>query len=59
MQGVGPQIVKKLNDAGIFHYWQIAAMTPADVEKLDHDLKFSGRIARDNWVNLARALIAA
>ena len=59
LQGVGPQIVKKLNDAGIFHYWQIAAMTPADVEKLDHDLKFSGRIARDNWVNLARALIAA
>ena len=59
LQGVGPQIVKKLNDAGIFHYWQIAAMTPADVEKLDHDLKLSGRIARDNWVNLARALIAA
>ena len=59
MQGVGPQIVKKLNDAGIFHYWQIAAMTPADVEKLDHDLKFSGRIARDKWVDLARALVAA
>jgi small subunit ribosomal protein S2 len=59
LQGVGPQIVKKLNDAGIFHYWQIAAMTPADAEKLDHDLKFSGRITRDNWVNLARALVAA
>ena len=59
LQGVGPQIVKKLNDAGIFHYWQIAAMTPADVEKLDHDLKFSGRIARDHWVDLARALVSA
>jgi small subunit ribosomal protein S2 len=59
LQGVGPQIVKKLNDAGIFHYWQIAAMTPADADKLDHDLKLSGRIARDNWVNLARALVAA
>ena len=21
-------MVKKLNDAGIFHYWQIGAMTP-------------------------------
>jgi small subunit ribosomal protein S2 len=59
LQGVGPQIVKKLNDAGIFHYWQIAAMTQADADKLDHDLKLSGRIARDNWVNLARGLVAA
>ena len=35
LHGVGPQLVKKLNDAGVYHYWQIAAMTPADVEKLD------------------------
>jgi small subunit ribosomal protein S2 len=34
-------------------------MTPADVEKLDHDLKLSGRIARDHWVDLARSLVAA
>ena len=26
--GVGPQIVKKLNEHGVFHYWQLAAMTP-------------------------------
>ena len=58
LQGVGPQLVKKLNDAGIFHYWQLAAMTPADVETVDRDLKLSGRIARDNWVNAARALLA-
>ena len=28
LTGVGPQLEKKLNDAGIFHYWQFAAMTP-------------------------------
>ncbi len=59
LHGFGPQIVKKLNDAGIFHYWQIAAMTPEDVERLDRDLKLAGRIARDGWVNQARTLIAA
>jgi small subunit ribosomal protein S2 len=59
LHGFGPQIVKKLNDAGIFHYWQIAAMTPEDVERLDRDLKLAGRIARDGWVNQARALIAS
>ena len=58
LHGAGPQIVKKLNDVGIFHYWQIAAMNPAEVEKIDHDLKFRGRIARDGWVEQARSLVA-
>jgi small subunit ribosomal protein S2 len=59
LTGVGPQIVKKLNDHGVFHYWQLAAMTPGDVEKLDADLRFSGRIARDHWVDQARTLMSA
>jgi small subunit ribosomal protein S2 len=59
LNGVGPQLIKKLNDAGIFHYWQLAAMTPADVEKVDADLKLNGRIARDGWVDQARALLSA
>ena len=59
LTGVGPQIVKKLNEHGVFHYWQIAAMTPDEADKLDADLKFNGRIARDNWVDQARTLIAA
>jgi len=58
LQGVGPQIVKKLNDGGIFHYWQIAAMAPEDAAKVDHDLKLNGRIERDGWINQARGLIA-
>jgi small subunit ribosomal protein S2 len=59
LHGVGPQIVKKLNDGGIFHYWQVAAMTSADVEKVDADLKLNGRIARDGWVEQARSLAAS
>ncbi|MBL8586951.1 MAG: 30S ribosomal protein S2 [Methylobacteriaceae bacterium] len=59
LQGVGPQLVKKLNDGGIYHFWQLAAMTPADVEKIDRDLKLSGRIERDGWVAKARELAAA
>jgi len=58
LPGVGPQIVKKLNDAGVFHYWQIAAMTADDVSKVDADLKLAGRISRDNWVDQARNLLA-
>jgi small subunit ribosomal protein S2 len=59
LTGVGPQIVKKLNDAGVFHYWQIAALTPADSAKLDADLKLNGRIERDGWIETARSLVAA
>jgi len=58
LPGVGPQIVKKINEAGLFHYWQIAAMTDADVAKLDVALKLSGRMARDKWVEHARTLLA-
>ena len=59
LTGVGPQIVKKLNDAGVFHYWQLAAMSEGDIAKLDGDLKLSGRIARDGWVDQARTLASA
>ena len=59
LTGVGPQIVKKLNEHGVFHYWQLAAMTPEDAAKLDADLRFNGRVARDKWNEQARALMAA
>lgn len=59
LNGVGPQLEKKLNEAGIFHYWQLAAMQPADAAKLDSDLKLNGRIERDGWVSQARGMIEA
>jgi small subunit ribosomal protein S2 len=59
LHGVGPQMVKKLNDAGIYHYWQIGAMTPEDAKKLDADLKLNGRIERDGWIAGARQLASA
>jgi small subunit ribosomal protein S2 len=59
LAGAGPQIVKTLNDAGIFHYWQIGAMTADEAAKLDAELKLSGRIARDGWVAQAKALADA
>ena len=59
LHGVGPQLVKKLNDGGIFHYWQVAALQAADIEKLDAELKLNGRITRDGWIDQARALATA
>ncbi|GEP11661.1 30S ribosomal protein S2 [Methylobacterium gnaphalii] len=59
LTGVGPQIVQKLNDAGVWHYWQVAAMQPEDVSKLDAELKLNGRIDRDGWISQSRALLEA
>ena len=58
LTGVGPQLVKKLNDGGIFHYWQLAAMTDADIVKTDLELKLNGRISRDKWIDQARGFLA-
>jgi small subunit ribosomal protein S2 len=54
--GVGPVLEQKLNDLGIYHYWQIAAFTPEDVTHIDEELNFKGRIERDNWIEQAKEL---
>ncbi len=56
--GVGPQLATKLNEYGIFHFWQLAAMSEADVAALDAELKLNGRAGRDGWLDTARALAA-
>ena len=56
--GLGPELEKKLNDAGIFHFWQFGAMNADAEQKLDADLKLHGRIAREGWVAKARELTA-
>jgi small subunit ribosomal protein S2 len=57
LAGVGPQVEKKLNEGGLFHYWQFAAMTDADAAKIDSELKLQGRVGA--WVQQARELASA
>ena len=59
LQGMGPEVIQKLNDGGVFHFWQIAAMTPENAAKLDHDLKLGGKIEREGWIAQARELADA
>lgn len=57
LTGVGPALEKKLNEYGIFHYWQIAGLSDDAAAAVDADLKLAGRIQRDTWVNQARELV--
>jgi small subunit ribosomal protein S2 len=56
LTGVGPQLEKKLNDYGIFHYWQLAALTEAETVTVEAELKTAGKAA--GWVSQARELLA-
>ncbi|GBE43166.1 MAG TPA: 30S ribosomal protein S2 [Rhizobiales bacterium] len=56
LTGVGPVLEKTLNEFGIFHYRQIAALEKADIAEIDEALNFKGRIERDDWIKQSKEL---
>lgn len=57
LEGVGPAMEKLCHELGIFHFDQIAAWGPAEVEWMDSNLKgFKGRVTRDKWVAQAKLI---
>ena len=59
ISGVGERIEGILHELGIYHFDQIAAWGPGQVAWVDEHLQFKGRIARENWVEQAKALAEA
>jgi large subunit ribosomal protein L21 len=58
LSGVGPALEKKLHEAGVTSFAQIAAWGADDIAAFDEKLNFKGRIEREGWVDQAKALIA-
>ena len=56
LSGVGPALEKKLNEAGVTTFAQIAAWTKDDIADMDEKLSFKGRIEREDWVAQAKKL---
>jgi large subunit ribosomal protein L21 len=56
LSGVGPALEKKLLEAGVTSFAQIAAWTDADIAEFDEKLSFKGRIEREGWVEQAKEL---
>lgn len=59
LSGVGPALEKKLLDAGVTSFAQIAAWTEEDIAAFDEKLSFKGRIEREGWVAQAAELAKA
>lgn len=58
LSGVGPALEKKLHDAGVTSFAQIANWGAEDIAAMDEKLSFKGRIERDGWVDQAKAFEA-
>ncbi|HZP77125.1 MAG TPA: 30S ribosomal protein S2 [Pseudolabrys sp.] len=56
LQGVSPAIEKQLNDLGIFHYWQIAELSPTAAHNVGEEVGLPGRV--DGWVAQAKKITA-
>ena len=56
ISGVGPVLEEKLNELGIFHFWQIAKFEQKDIDLVNDAMAFPGRIERDEWIPQAQNL---
>ena len=58
IRGVGVLIEKRLRAMGYGSYEQIGSWTQSDVDRVNQQLDFRGRIERENWIEQARILAA-
>jgi small subunit ribosomal protein S2 len=56
LTGVSGAIEKRLNDLGIFHYWQIAGLNPEAAHNVGEEVGLPGRV--DGWIAQAKTLTA-
>ena len=55
--GVTPKLEQRLNDAGVFHFWQIADLDADSLGALDRQLRLKGQTQKDDWVGQAKKLV--
>ena len=59
IEGIGPFIEKKLKEAGITSFAQLASMDQSAIDQVTAAIQFfPGRIERDDWVGQAKKLVA-
>jgi NADH-quinone oxidoreductase subunit E len=58
IKGLGPTLEARLNEAGIFHFAQIAAWTDAQLAWVEREIKGAARANSDDWRGQAAALNA-
>ena len=57
LPGVSGAIEKRLNDLGVFHYWQLTELDAEDAHKIGEEVGLPGRV--DGWIAKAKEFVAA
>ncbi|MCB1483695.1 MAG: 30S ribosomal protein S2 [Hyphomicrobiaceae bacterium] len=57
--GISPKLEQRLNDAGVFHFWQLADLDSDHANALDRQLKLKGQVISEDWVAQAKKLMEA
>ena len=57
--GITPKLEQRLNDAGVFHFWQIADLDAEQTQALDRKLKLKGQVETEKWSEQAKKLVEA
>jgi len=55
--GVGPKLEETLNKMGVYTFAQVASWSADEVQWVDDNLSFKGRIDRDDWIGQATELM--
>lgn len=57
--GISGKLEQRLNDIGVYHFWQIADLDPENVAIIDRQLRLKGQIEQNNWIAQAKKFVEA
>jgi small subunit ribosomal protein S2 len=58
IDGISQKFETKLNDLGVYHFWQMTKMTADDISAIENAMKLRGKMAKEDWIGKARKLQA-
>jgi small subunit ribosomal protein S2 len=56
---ITPKLEQRLNDAGVFHFWQLADLDAETARLLDKQLRLRGQVEKEDWIGQAKKLVEA
>ena len=57
--GITTKLELRLNDIGIYHFWQIADLDADQIASIERQARIKGQITRDDWVGQAKKIVDA
>jgi small subunit ribosomal protein S2 len=59
INAISPKLEQRLNDTGVFHFWQIADLDPEQAAALARKLRLKDQITKEDWIGQAKKLVEA